>query len=251
MRTRVMAVVLVLMTLLVVACGVPHSTDFSSIDQQDIPERLTATSTTTTTTTTTTLPSTTTTVVDIGTTTTTMAAAETTTTALANLEPVALWYVAGRQVQRYVQQLTGDPSPQYVIEQLIKPPENSSLGLRTSLPRDALINTTADVRNVVTVDLPAGFFNGENFPDPSHDPQLAIQQIVLTLTELRGTSQVMFTLEGQRHVCRCPTARAPTRSGSSTGPTSLTHRSRPRPPRSRPRPRRCQGPDMPGRLPGQ
>ncbi len=217
MRTRVMAIVLAMLTLLVVACGVPHSTDFASIDQEDIPERLTATSTSTTTTTTTTLPSTTTTVVDIGTTTTTIVA-ETTTTALANLEPVALWYVAGRQVQRYVQLLPGDPTPQYVIEQLINPPENSALGLYTSLPRNAVIGTKADVRNVVTVDLPAGFFNGENFQDPSYDPPLAIQQIVLTLTELRGTSQVTFTLEGQP-------ARVPLPDGTSADPERILYRS--------------------------
>lgn len=190
MRTRVAAICLALV-ILVVACGAPRSGGFSEIDRSKIPPSLSAT-TTTTTTTTTTIPATTTTIEPVAATTTTVFIPPTTTIPSAL---VRLYFVAGRDAIVSIDApLVGrDPSVAQVMTALESAPTGASAeGLRTAIPADEHPNARNDGRGLVTVDLSSTFkvAAGEDQP-------LAIAQIVLTFTHLAGFSQVVFTMDGQ------------------------------------------------------
>jgi len=186
-------IALLVLLLPISSCGIPKSTDFDAIEPDNIPEQLTATSTTSTTTTTTTLPSTSTTESPSeSTTTTTMP--ETTTTVPTEL--IEMYYIVGRQIRQNVVLLERDPKPLQVLLALEQPPATSlSPGLRTAVPVDGIVDATPE-RGNVTIELSPDFFEVLKTGD-SADPLLAIAQIVMTVTRMRGISTVTFTRLGE------------------------------------------------------
>jgi hypothetical protein len=169
------------------ACGVPGSGRFSAIDPRDIPPQLTATTATTTT-----VLSTTTTVAVAESTTTTIA--DTTTTAVVPAELMTMYFVAGRYIVSYDVSVRRDVSVPEVLTLLATGLEGAlAAGLRTAIPPGSNNVATVDPRGLVTVNLDPMFFLRM---EDRADQTLAIAQIVLTLTTMRGISQVRFTQNG-------------------------------------------------------
>ena len=126
-----------------------------------------------------------------------------------------------------------------------QPAGDAGVGIRSAVPTkdQALLSvSTDDGSGVATIDLPPGFFE----QIPQEDQLLAIGQIVLTITEVGGIGQVLFTQDGQpvgvprrlgrlqrRHRAAGP-PRLP-RAAQSTAVTTTDHDAR-RSPRSRRRP---------------
>ncbi len=185
MRTRILAL-LTTLAVLAVACGAPKSGGFTPIER-DIPDVLTATTSTTTTT----LPSTTTTIEPASTTT----SIEPPPTTIAN-EFVRLFFIAGREQLFGIDVLLArGVSVAQVMEVLqAGPTGEAAAGLRTAIPSQSLISTS-ERRGEISVDLPPDFFTA-NEQNPI-DQLLAVAQIVLTLTQLGGISQVTFTQDGE------------------------------------------------------
>lgn len=180
MRRRMCSIVLVAMT--AVSCSIPGSGDVRTIDPEDIPYELYATTTAAPTTT-------------IAVTTTTPASASTTSTSTTvPVEVVSLFYVAGAQlvpINRLL--LTPAVAPQVLAALAEGPPDGDpSAGLRTALPTD-FVATVEVLRGIATVDLPPTFVTEL----PGAEQRLAIAQIVLTLTRRAGIGQVTFTTQSR------------------------------------------------------
>jgi len=174
------SIVLVAMT--TVSCSIPGSGDVRTIDPEDIPYELNATTTVAPTTT-------------IAVTTTTPAAASTTSTSTTvPVEVVSLFYVAGAQlvpINRLL--LTPAVAPQVLAALAEGPPDGDpSAGLRTALPTD-FVAPVEVLRGIATVDLPPTFVTEL----PGAEQRLAIAQIVLTLTRRAGIGQVTFTTQSR------------------------------------------------------
>jgi spore germination protein GerM len=174
------------------ACGVPSEED--SIPIGGVPEALLATSTTTTTTlpptTTTTTPAPSTTV---GQPTTTLPPTTTTTLPPAPTAPVGLYFVFEPGLTRVQREV---PTPNKLVpvgleaalDELERGPlPGEGTDLTSALPPGQILDLQTS-RGVATVALAPTFRDIEN-------QQLAIAQIVLTLTE-RGVGQVLFTIDG-------------------------------------------------------
>jgi hypothetical protein len=181
MRMRVLCMLAALLVL-AAACGVPSSSKFSPIPLDNIPDGLTETTTTTT------IPVTTSTSVTILTTTTIEPVPTTNPT-----EPVTLYFVYGTQLVPTPQILPRPVQIAVALSALEQGPEGASLGLRTALPSGALFTPTKS-RGVLTVDLEKDFFTRMT---GLGDERLAIAQIVLTLANLGGVSQVRFTINNE------------------------------------------------------
>lgn len=180
MRRRMCSIVLVAMT--AVSCSIPGSGNVRTIDPEDIPYELNATTTAAPTTT-------------IAVTTTTPASASTTSTSTTvPVEVVSLFYVAGAQlvpINRLL--LTPAVAPQVLAALAEGPPDGDpSAGLRTALPTD-FVATVEVLRGIATVDLPPTFVTEL----PGAEQRLAIAQIVLTLTRRAGIGQVTFTTQSR------------------------------------------------------
>jgi spore germination protein GerM len=171
-------------TLVAVACGVPRTGEFETIERGNVPFDLantTVPSTTTTTTTSTTLP-------DASSTT----AASTSTTI--PTEIVRLYFVAGRQVIPVEVPIARPASPPQVLSQLVAGPRFGEVGqgIRTVIPRNAEMAVVVE-RGTATIDLPGSIFDDV----PSRDLTLLFGQLVLTIGQLGGVGQVTFTLDGE------------------------------------------------------
>lgn len=179
MRRRICSIVLVAMT--AVSCSIPGSGDVRTIDPEDIPYELYATTTAAPTTT-------------VAITTTTPASESTTTSSTVPVEVVSLFFVAGAQlvpINRLL--LTPAVAPQVLAALAEGLPEGDpSAGLRTALPTD-FVATVEVLRGIATVDLPPTFVTEL----PGAEQRLAIAQIVLTLTRRAGIGQVTFTTQSR------------------------------------------------------
>ncbi len=187
-RLRVLAIgsAVAILAVLTAACGAPKSSGFSPIALGNLPDGLTETTTTTTT-----LPPTTSSTIEPISTTTSPEPVPTTTPT----EAVNLFFIAGQQLASQ-QQLTDFPAqPSAVLNLLAQGPVNPVGGQRTAIPQDANI-TTSVYRGVLTINLPADFFDVVGANDPG-DERLAVGQMVLTLTQLSGSSLVRFTLNDE------------------------------------------------------
>lgn len=192
MRVRVLAMCALLVGLIgfVVACGAPKSGGFTEIDRSKIPAPLTAT-TTTTTTTSTTMPSTTTTIFEPASTTTFVPVPTTIDSAL-----TTLYFIAGKdQLFGIETRLARKPSASQVMAALEAGPTGAGAqGLHSAIPRGPVPVVTEDLgHGLVTIDLSPNFLT-----DTGGDQRLAIGQIVLTMTQLSGVSQVTFTQNGAK-----------------------------------------------------
>jgi spore germination protein GerM len=203
-----LATISVVLIAVLVACGIPDNGQVSTIQDKDL-RQLGDTIPTTTTTTSTTVP------VTLEPTTTTTALDTATTIAQ---EDVTLYFISGGQLKGYPRALARPATTNPVLEALQEGPPSGDLGvgIRSAVPSKerALIRATEDGSGVATIALPPGFFE----QTPPEDQLLAIGQIVLTVTEVGGVGQVLFTQNGQ------PLA-VPRRSGGMTdGNEKLAHR---------------------------
>ena len=192
MRLRMLAMCTLLVGLIgfVVACGAPKSGGFTEIDRSKIPAPLTAT-TTTTTTTSTTMPNTTTTVFEPVSTTTIVPVPTTIDSAL-----TTLYFIAGKdQLFAIETPLARKPSASQVMAALEAGPTGTGAqGLHSAIPHGPVPVVTEDLgHGLVTIDLSPNFR-----VDTGGDQRLAIGQIVLTMTQLSGISQVTFTENGAK-----------------------------------------------------
>jgi spore germination protein GerM len=181
MRGTKRILVLTALPIVVVACGVPQSSEFDQISGDDVQFALDQTTTTSTTT----IPPTT-----IDATSTTIA--QTTTTEIP-IELVKLYFVAGSQLNPVSLPLTSPVVPQRALSALQEgPPSDIGLGLRTTIPANADITVVRE-RGTAVIDLPADIFDTM----PLRDQPLFFAQLVLTIGQLSGIGPVVFTLDGE------------------------------------------------------
>lgn len=165
--------------LLIAGCSVPASSGYEGIPPGEIPFDLNAPSTTAVTTT-----STTTTTVDPN---------------VTSGEPeviseiVDLYFVSSNNVVKTQRNITSPATATQTLGSLIAGPPNdgTAVGLRSALP-DLFTATVDVVRGVATVNAASSFLNNLS----PGDQNLAIAQIVLTLTSRPGIGQVLFSVDG-------------------------------------------------------
>ena len=167
-----------------VACGIPDNGQVSTIQSKDL-RQLGDTIPSTSTSTipeTTIVPTTSTTIVDTATTIAT--------------DDVTLYFISGGQLKGYPRSLAKPATTNSVITALQEGPPAGApgVGIRSAVPKreQALIKSTEDNSGVATIELPPGFFQ----QTPPEDQLLAIGQIVLTVTEVGGIGQVLYTQAG-------------------------------------------------------
>ena len=175
----------ILLLALVAACGIPGNGRVSTIQSKDLRQLADTIPPTSTSTTppTTLVPTTTTLAVD-------------TPTTIAT-EDVTLYFISGGQLKGYPRALARPATTNAVLSALQegKPVGDTGVGIRSAVPtkEQALLGVRDDGSGIATIALPLGFFE----QIPPEDQLLAIGQLVLTITEVRGIGQVLFTQEGQ------------------------------------------------------
>lgn len=196
-----------LLAAVLVACGIPDNGHVSSIQDNDLRNL----SDTIPTTTPSTLPATT-----IAAETTTTIAAITPTTIATDL--VTLYFITGGRLQGYPTPLVRPAGTNQVIAalQLGAPPGDPGVGIRSAVPLrgKSLLSATENDSGIATIELPPGFFE----QIPGDDQLLAIGQIVLSVTEVGGVGQVLFTQNGN------PIGVPRRGGGSSNGTEPLSRR---------------------------
>lgn len=201
-RPLVISAIVLALASATAGCGVPTQDRAEPVDPNGVPPPLLATTTTTTTTIVTTTAATT---VDPTPTTTvpTTTATPTTTLPSAPTQTIGLYFVEGTRLLRVQRGVTiVDPSAplplRVVLDELeagLRPGDPP--GLRSAVPPGEIVGVVVS-RGVATVDLQPSFRQLDGA-----DQELAIAQIVLTLTE-SGVGQVAFTIAGQ--TIQIPTA---------------------------------------------
>ena len=167
-----------------VACGIPDNGQVSTIQSKDLRQlgdTIPSTSTST-------IPPTT---IEPTTSTTLVETATTIAT-----DDVTIYFISGGQLKGYPRSLAKPATTNSVLFALQDgpPPGDVGGGIRSAVPKreQALIKSTEDNSGVATIELPPGFFQ----QTPPEDQLLAIGQIVLTVTEVGGIGQVLFTQAG-------------------------------------------------------
>jgi spore germination protein GerM len=192
-----------------VACGIPDSGQVASIQTKDL-RNLGDTIPTTSTSTippTTIVPTTSTTIVDPATTIAT--------------DDVTLYFISGGQLKGYPRLVAKPATTNSVLSALQegRPSGDVGIGIRSALPteEEALIKAgNDDGSGIATIELSPRFFN-QILPE---DQLLAIGQIVLTVTEVGGIGQVLFTQNG----LPLPVPRGPSGGLSGDGTEPLSRR---------------------------
>jgi spore germination protein GerM len=175
----------VLLAGVLVACGIPDNGHVSSIQDNDL-RNLSDT-----------IPPTSTSTIPVTTVvleTTTIAVITPTTIAT---DLVALYFITGGRLNGYPTPLVRPATTSQVIAalQLGAPPGDPGVGIRSAVPLRAKspISVNENDSGIATIELPSGFFE----LIPTEDQLLAIGQIVLSVTEVGGVGQVLFTQNGQ------------------------------------------------------
>lgn len=171
-----------LLVLVVIAgCSVPATSGYEGIPAGEIPFDLNAPSTTAAPTTTT---SSTTTTIDPN-----APAGEPGVIS----EIVDLYFVSGSNVVKTQLNITSPATATQTLGSLIAgpPQDGTAVGIRSALP-ELFTATVNVVRGVATVNAASSFLNNL----PPGDQNLAIAQIVLTLTSRPGIGQVLFSVDG-------------------------------------------------------
>ena len=185
MLKRLVTIVVAFAAVLV-GCGIPDHGQVSTIQGKDLRQlgdTIPPTSTST-------IPPST-----VDPTTTTTTAIDTATTIAT--EDVTLYFISGGQLKGYSRPLARPASTNAVLSALQegKPAGDAFVGIRSAVPTkdQSLLGVTDDGSGVATIHLPQGFFE----QIPPEDQLLAIGQLVLTITEVRGIGQVLFVQDGQ------------------------------------------------------
>ncbi len=180
MRGSKRIAILTVLPIVVIACGLPQSSEFEQMSG-DVQFGLDETTTTSTST----IPPTT-----IDATSTTL---DQTTTTEIPTELVRLYFVAGSQLNPVSKALSTPVLPVQALAALLEGPQSDiGVGLRTTIPAKAAITVTKE-RGTAIIDLPAGIFDTM----PTRDQVLFFAQLVLTIGQLSGIGPVLFTLDGQ------------------------------------------------------
>jgi spore germination protein GerM len=132
--------------------------------------------------------------------------------------PVDLWFVREGHLTTVQHSISGSRDAQAVVGELLAGPTDAERqdGLRSAIPNPSAIASVALTGGVVTVDLT------QEFADiPAGDQLLAVGQLVLTLTDLRGVGLVSFTLAGAPAAVPLPDGDASTGTVSRDLYTSL------------------------------
>ena len=180
-----LTIICVALIAILVACGIPDNGQVSSLQTKDL-RNLGDTIPPTTTSTvppSTIEPTTTTTIVDPATTIAT--------------DDVTLYFISGGQLKGYPRIVAKPATTNSVLSALQegRPAGDVGVGIRSALPtkEQALIKAgNDDGSGIATIELSPGFFE----QIPPEDQLLAIGQIVLTVTEVGGIGQVLFTQGG-------------------------------------------------------
>ena len=122
-------------------------------------------------------------------------------------ESVEVWFVRDELLVGSRHTVDAPLTPQKALDELLLGPDADEQGraLRSALPDAEVVLGTTFARGIATVDLSPRFSE-----IPASDQLLAVAQIVLTLTDLRGVGMVEFQVEG------APIA-VPLPSGESSG----------------------------------
>lgn len=169
-----------LLTLLVVGgCSVPSSSGFEGIPASEIPFDLNAPTTTAAPTT--------------STTSTTVGPNVTTSEPEVVSEIVDLYFLSSNNVVKTQRNITSPATATQTLGSLIAgtPDDGTAVGLRSALPSQ-VDATVAVLRGVATVNATSPFLSNLS----PGDQNLAIAQIVLTLTSRPGIGQVLFSVDG-------------------------------------------------------
>jgi len=152
---------LVLMAMLVASCGVPRESSARLVPEGRIPEALRTE--------------------DTGVSTPTV-----------REEPVDLWFIRDDHLAKVRHPVAAPPTPEAVIEELLAGPTDAerSTSLRSAIPDPAALDSVTVSGGVATVRLTPTFAD-----IPAADQLLAIAQLVLTLTDLRGVGRVGFAID--------------------------------------------------------
>jgi hypothetical protein len=182
MNNRLNSVLALLLSSLLIACGVNAGESFETIAPQEIPFGLDQPLTT--------AQSTTTTTIEPGDT-----DAPGTLPSPVQTEPVNIYFVLGLdRLQRLTVQFASPVELLQVLALLADgPPSEQSIGLRSAV-RAGLVVDLFSERGVAQVDLRGSVLNQLS----PRDQRLAIAQIVLSvLGSARGVGQVSFTIDGE------------------------------------------------------
>jgi spore germination protein GerM len=112
-------------------------------------------------------------------------------TSLAQGEPADLWFVRDDRLARVRHTVASPVTPAAVVQELLAGPtdEERSNALRSAIPDAAALDSVEVGGGVATVRLTPTFAD-----IPAADQLLAIAQLVMTLTDLRGIGRVGFTI---------------------------------------------------------
>lgn len=117
-------------------------------------------------------------------------------------EPATLWLIDDDRLVASRHEVAVPASVDTVTAELLAGPDEQEQerGLRSALPDPAIVVGNGLSRGIATIDLTPSF--QEVSPE---DQLLAVGQIVLTLTDLRGVGGVQFTLDGAPVAVPTPT----------------------------------------------
>jgi len=115
------------------------------------------------------------------------------TTAVASSEAATVWLVRDGSLAGVVRQVPIPVEAGSVVASLAAGPteEEQTRRLRSAIPDASVVVEAVTSRGVATVELAPGFSD-----IPPADQVLAIGQLVLTLTDLRGIGRVRFAVDG-------------------------------------------------------
>ncbi len=180
MRARFFATILALVAVPLIACGVPDESTARLVPKGAIPDALDPSNT----------------VPDL---------------VVDRQRTINLWFVRDEQLVRVRRTVPASTSPEMVIADLLAGPSDVERrdSLRSAIPDAAALGQVSFSRGEAIVDLSPGFAE-----IPPADQLLAVSQLVLTLTDMRGVGQVSFHVGGAPVSVPLPTG------GSSNDPVT-------------------------------
>ncbi len=107
-------------------------------------------------------------------------------------EPIDIWLVRDDLLVASRHRVDPPVDPQRALDELLRgpTPAEQNRSLRSAIPDASAVVAATIERGVVTVDLAPAFAD-----IPASDQLLAVGQIVLTLTDLRGVGRVRFVVD--------------------------------------------------------